>query len=110
MKPFARKPISKLLKGTGFMNWIMCKPGSLISMTFFASQIYSLNLYSNTNVAFITSIITISIMFVVDEYETTTEVIKKEKNYYQQSTITITTNSMILFKKDVKHVLPRSLI
>ena len=55
------------------MNWILCKPGSLISMTFFASQIYSLNLYSNTNVAFITSIITISIMFVVDEYETPAE-------------------------------------
>ena len=90
------------------MNWILCKLGSLISMTFLASHIYSLNLYSNTNVAFITSIITISIIFVVDEYETTTEVIKKEKNYYQQSTIT--TNSMILFKKYVKHILPRSLI
>ena len=37
---------------------------------------YSLNLYSNTNVAFNTSIITISIMFVVDEYEPTAEVIK----------------------------------
>ena len=80
MKPFVGKPISKLLKGTGFMNWILCKPGSLILMTFFTSHIYSLNLYSNTNVAFITSIITISIVFVVDKYETTTEVIKKENN------------------------------
>ena len=72
------------------MNWILCKPGSLISMSFFASHIYSLNLYSNTNVAFITSIITISIMFVVDEYETTAEVIKKKEllpaiqHYHQQ--------------------------
>ena len=90
------------------MNWILCKPRSHVSMTFFASHMYSLNLYSNTNIAFITSIVIISIMFVVDEYETIAEVIKKEKNYYQQSTIT--TNNMILFKKDVKHILPRSLI
>lgn len=43
-------------------------------------------------------------MFVVDEYETTTEV----KKYHQQSTIAA--NSMILLRNDVKHILPGSLI
>lgn len=73
-------------------------------MIFFASCVYPWKFDLKTNVALITSIITISVMFVVDEYETTTEV----KNYHQQSTIAA--NSMILLRNDVKHILPGSLI
>lgn len=73
-------------------------------MIFFASCVYPWKFDLKTNVALITSIITISVMFVVDEYETTTEV----KKYHQQSTIAA--NSMILLRNDVKHILPGSLI